>query len=368
MEQPYATAQGTSSYRERFSGRLPKEHFKTLDGLAVSSIGLGTYLGDSTDEADQAYIEALREALRGGCNVIDTAINYRCQRSERTIGQALKGAVSAGEVSRQEVVVATKGGFVPFDGSVPEDPGTYFFETYVSQGLIGPEELVAGCHVMAPAYIKDQIGRSLANLGLECIDLYYLHNPETQLSVVSRETFDERLRSTFSALEEEVAQGRISRYGVATWNGFRLAPEQSEHLSLESVAALAREVAGEDHHFRAVQLPYNLAMPEAFFHSTQHIDGRSHSLVEVAERLGITVVASASLLQSRLASGLPPALEEVMEELETDAQRAIQFVRSTPGVNVALVGMGSAVHVEENLRAAAVAPLSAEKFQELFQR
>lgn len=368
MEKPHATAQGTSSYRERFSGRLPKEHFKNLDGLVVSSIGLGTYLGDSTDEADWAYVEALREALRRGCNLIDTAINYRCQRSERTIGQALKEAAQAGEVSRQEVVVATKGGFVPFDGSVPEDPGTYFFETYVGTGLIGPEELVAGCHVMAPAYIKDQIGRSLANLGLECIDLYYLHNPETQLSVVSRETFEERLRATFAALEEEVTAGRISRYGVATWNGFRLAPEQSEHLSLETVVSLAREVAGEGHHFRAVQLPYNLAMPEAFFHSTQHLDGRSASLVEVAESLGVTVVASASLLQSRLASGLPPALGEVMEELDTDAQRAIQFVRSTPGVSVALVGMGSAAHVEENMQAAAVAPLSAEKFQELFQR
>ena len=40
---------------------------------------------------------------------------------------------------------------------------------------------------------------------------------------------------------------------------------------------------------------------------------------------------------------------EVLEGLDTDAQRALQFVRSTPGVAVALVGMKTVAHVEENL-------------------
>lgn len=368
MGSPYATPEGTAGYRERLSGRVPEEHFNALGGLAISSIGLGTYLGDSTDEADEAYAEALGEALRLGCNLFDTAINYRCQRSERTIGRALKEAIAGGDVSRQEVVVATKGGFVPFDGSVPQDPAAYFLETYVASGIIGPEELVAGCHVLSPTYINDQMGRSLDNLGLECIDLYYLHNPETQLTVVDQATFEARLRRTFSALEEAVSAGRIRCYGAATWNGFRLQPEQSEYLSLESMVAVAREVGGQDHHFRAVQLPYNLAMPEAFFQSTQRVNGKPASLIEAAEAFGITVVASASLLQAKLTSGLPPAMGEVLTGLTTDAQRAIQFVRSTPGVGVALVGMGSLAHVKENMDVAAVPPLNPIQFQELFQR
>lgn len=368
MEMSCATPEGTAAYRDRFSDRLPKEHFKALDGLAVSSIGLGTYLGEATPEADEAYAKALREAFRLGCNLIDTAINYRCQRSERTIGRALKEAIEGGDISRQEVVVATKGGFVSFDGSVPQDPAAYFLETYVATGIVGPEELVAGCHVLSPTYFTDQIGRSLENLGLECIDLYYIHNPETQLSVVDQDTFEARLKQTFSALEEAVSKGKIRCYGAATWNGFRLRPEQSEHLSLESMVALAREVGGQDHHFRAVQLPYNLAMPEAFFQSTQQLEGRPASLMEAAEALGVTVFASASLLQAKLSSGLPPALGEALAGLTTDAQRAIQFVRSTPGVSVALVGMGSLAHVKENMKVAAVPPLNSKQFQELFQR
>jgi aryl-alcohol dehydrogenase-like predicted oxidoreductase len=367
VARPCATPEGTAAYRDRFSERLPAEHFKTLDGLSVSSIGLGTYLGDSTDEADAAYTEAIRRALVMGCNLIDAAINYRCQRSERTIGRALKEAMEAGEISRQEVVVATKGGFVPFDGSVPEEPGSYFSETYVATGIVGPADLVAGCHVMTAGYIADQIERSRRNLELECIDLYYLHNPETQLSAVDWGTFEERLREAFSALEEAVSEGKICRYGAATWNGFRLDPEQTEHLSLEAMVSIAREVGGEDHHFRAVQLPYNLAMPEAFFNTTQRIEGQEVSLVEAAESFGISVVASASLLQAKLTTGLPPALAEVLAGLETDAQRAIQFVRSTPGVGVALVGMSSVSHVEENLSTAAVAPLSSGQFHETFQ-
>lgn len=367
MAIPCATPEATAAYGERFSDGIPAGHFKTLQGLAVSSIGLGTYLGESTEGADAAYGEAIRKALSVGCNHMDTAINYRCQRSERTIGRTLKDAFEAGEVSRQEVVVATKGGFVPFDGSVPEDPGSYFFETYVSPGIVEPSDLVAGCHVMTPGYIADQIERSRQNLGLECIDLYYLHNPETQLSVVDRATFEDRLREAFSALEEAVGQGKIRLYGAATWNGFRLEPEQSEHLSLEAMVSIARQVGGEGHHFRAVQLPYNLAMPEAFFHTTQRIEGRSASLVEAAESLGVSVVASASLLQAKLSSGLPPSFREALGGLETDAQRAIQFVRSTPGVSVALVGMGSVSHVEENLAAAAVEPLGRERFVETFR-
>ncbi len=249
---------------------------------------------------------------------------------------------------------------------MPPDPGAYFLETYVAKGLLGPEDLVAGCHVMTPAYLADQIERSRRNLELECIDLYYLHNPEMQLSAVDRATFAERLRLAFAALEEAVSAGSIRRYGAATWNGFRLQPDQTEHLSLEAMVATAREVAGEDHHFRAVQLPYNLAMPEAFFKPTQKLDGQTVSLVEAAEALGVAVVASASLMQAKLASGLPPVVGELLSELQTDAQRAIQFVRSTPGIQVALVGMGSRAHVEENLATAAIQPLEAERFEELF--
>ena len=62
---------------------------------------------------------------------------------------------------------------------------------------------------------------------------------------------------------------------------------------------LAREVGGEDHGFRFIQLPFNLAMPEATTIANETLDGERVTVVEAAKRLGVTVVASASLLQGR---------------------------------------------------------------------
>ena len=50
-----------------------------------------------------------------------------------------------------------------------------------------------------------------------------------------------------------------------------------------------------------------------------------------------------------------------------DAQRALQFTRSTPGIAVALVGMSQVRHVEENLALAAVPPLTEAQYTGLFR-
>jgi len=60
----------------------------------VPSVGVGTYLDDPTD-TDDVDREAVGRALESGVNVVDTAINYRCQRSERAVGAAASGAVFA---------------------------------------------------------------------------------------------------------------------------------------------------------------------------------------------------------------------------------------------------------------------------------
>jgi aryl-alcohol dehydrogenase-like predicted oxidoreductase len=79
-------------------------------------------------------------------------------------------------------------------------------------------------------------------------------------------------------------------------------------------------------------------------------------------------MASASLLQSRLTRGMPPFLGEVLAGLETDAQRALQFVRSAPGLGTALVGMKQEAHVLENLATARVPPAPPEQFERLFTK
>jgi len=361
----HATAEGTARLRDRFATRLPG-HFRQAQGLWLSSIGLGTYLGDPTVACDLLYRDAFTRALEMGTNVIDSAVNYRHQRSERAIGQALAALISEGQARRDELFLSTKGGFLTFDGEEPPDPSAYFEEKLIRSGLVEPGDVAAGCHVMSPRYLENQIEVSRANLGVETIDLYYVHNPETQLSEVASEEFDQRLRAAFGALEHAVRQNKIRFYGTATWNAFRASPESKDSLSLREVWSAAEEAGGQEHHFRAVQLPVNLAMREALATNTQPLDGRYVPLLRAARELALMVFASASLLQGRLTEGLPPHITRHLPGLNTDAQRAIQFVRSTPGITSALVGMSRREHVEENLATAVVPPLAIEEYHALF--
>ncbi len=340
------------------AGRHPSAEFyrPAWDGLTVASIGLGTYLGDPDVATDQAYMDALRRYLRLGGNLIDTAINYRFQRSERALGAALQDALAAGEVNRAEVVVCTKGGYLSFDGRWPADPDQWAYDNFIGPGLAQPEEIVDG-HCMAPAYLRNQIAQSRQNLQLNCLDLYYLHNPEGQRAAVGDAEFRHRLREAFAAFEVAVAQGHIAAYGTATWNGYRAAPEAPDHLSLQTVLEVARDVAGDRHHLRVVQLPLNLQLLEAFGRRNQPGPQGLTSLLETAAARNVTVIASASLLQSRLLGRLPETLRAKFDEGLNDAGRALQFARSTPGVTAALVGMRQTAHVDENLALTQIAPM-----------
>ncbi len=367
----HATREGTAAYRDRFPTPAAAGHFRRQQGVWLSSLGIGTYLGNPDEATDQAYTAAVIRAVELGANVIDTAINYRLQRSERSIGAALAALAAQGRFRREELVICTKAGFLTPDGEIPANARRYFEENYFSAGIIGPDDVVAGVHCMAPRFLADQIGRSLRNMGLAATDVFYLHNPETQLSAVPRQEFLRRLRLAFEHLEKEVAEGRIQWYGTATWSGYRQASHARDYLSLGDLAAIAREVAGDRHHFRFVQLPFNLAMPEAIATRNQTVAGReanllAANLLDAARDLGITVVASASLMQASLAAGLPGAIGEALGGLRTDAQRALQFARSAPGVSVALVGMKDSRHVEENLALAAIAPAPEEQFMKIF--
>jgi aryl-alcohol dehydrogenase-like predicted oxidoreductase len=369
MELPgHATPEGTDRFRRRFAAKVAAGHFRRIHGLWLSSVGLGTYLGDEDAGTDELYRDAVVRAVELGCNVLDSAINYRHQRSERAVGAALSSQIRLGRTVRDEIVVATKGGFIPFDGEYPADPRAYLRETFIRERILAAEDVVAGCHCMAPAYLRHQLARSRRNLGLDCVDIYYLHNPETQLQEVSRDEFAARLRRAFAALEEAVAQGMIRMYGTATWNGYRQPPSARDYLSLAEVVGLAREVGGSNHHFKVIQLPHNLGMPEALTRANQLLDGDWVSTLEAASRLGILVMASASIMQGQMARNLPPLVGEILGGLTTDAQRAIQFVRSTPGLGVALVGMKQIAHVEENLSTANVSPARPEALSRLFRR
>ena len=130
---PHATVEGTHRYADRFAGRTGGAHFVSIPdpdarhivptnvnaepdaGLAVSTIGIGTYLGEPDQATDAAYTEAVITAVESGFNVVDTAINYRLQRSERSIGAALAELARRG-YTREEILLCTKAGYLTPDG------------------------------------------------------------------------------------------------------------------------------------------------------------------------------------------------------------------------------------------------------------
>jgi len=348
-----ASAAGTERYADRWKDTLAPDFFRrSQGGLRVSTLALGTYLGDSDDTVDSRYAEAMKVALSSGINAIDTAINYRCQRSERVIGRVLQDMIGAGSIRRDEVVLCTKAGYVPLDGAPPatrEAYEEYLRREYFETGILRPENLVAGGHALTPGFLVDQLHRSMRNLGVQGIDVFYVHNPEQQLTAVSSADLRDRLRLAFATLEECATRGEIGVYGCATWSSLRLPAGSHGHLSLYDLADIAREVGGDSHHFRAVQLPINLSMSEAVRVSTQRDPrGRLVHVVDAAAELGIDLVVSAPLLQGQLTHDLPTQVRELFGG-STDAERALSFARSLPSVLTIAVGMKSPHHVQENL-------------------
>jgi len=362
-----ATNAGTWGYRDRFGDAFARTYFRRFGPGVVSSIGLGTYLGDPTDGCDRRYRESIAEAVESGINHVDTAINYRCQRSERVVGEALARA----DVDREAIVVATKGGFLPFDGSKPADPGAYVRSEFVDTGLVDPDDLAAGSHAMTPAFLGAMLDRSLANLGVDSVDCYYVHNPETQLRVRGREAVYDRLEAAFERLERRRAAGDVGGYGVATWEAFRVPRGHDAYLSLPEVvaraAAAADAVGADDHGLIAVQLPFNVTMADAVTVAAHRhpTENRDVSALEYAQAAGLDVVASATLAQGSLASSIPPEVDAELNG-DTPAQRAINFARSAPGVTAALVGTSSPAHVPENVAAGTFEPLGARAFDAVF--
>jgi aryl-alcohol dehydrogenase-like predicted oxidoreductase len=333
----------------------PSFYRPTTFGPTISSLGIGTYLGDSTDGDDLAYQTAIRQAVSSGINVVDTAINYRSQRSERVLGAAMEQLLAAGIATRDQLVISSKGGYIPLDRTPPatrEEYRNYVQREFVDQQILRPEEIVGGGHSLAPRFLRYCLAKSRQNLALRTIDIYYLHNPGQSAMANAPSELRSKLRAAFAVFEEAADRGEINVYGCATWDELRVGPDVRGHLELEMLVGIAQELAGDRHRFRAIQLPINLAMPEAVRIATQTVAGRQVTALEAASELGLTVVASASLMQGKLTAGLPAALGEHFPGARTDAQRALQFVRAIPGVATALVGMKDPAHVDENMEIA----------------
>jgi len=353
-----ATAAGTARFAERFP-QLP-QHFRRPDRLALSSLGLGTRPGDPGGIDDLAYRSAAARALELGVNVFDTALSYRMQHSERSLGAALRRGIAEGLAARDEIVVVTKGGYLTVDTDFVRsraEAERYLIQTYVDSGLVRVDALVNGSHSLEPRFLRDQIERSRRNLGFATLDVYCIEDPELHLLAKGPTEFRRLLCGAIELLESAVADGAIASYGFSTWSGLFTPYTEKGHLAVTELFEAALEVGGPDNHFRVLTFPYSVAMGEAMGLPSQFGGGAQPSgVLELLEGTGIAVLTSTPLVRGRAARGLPEHLIQALPPATTAAQAALQFARSTPGVTTTLVGMRSAEHVEHNLALAQSAP------------
>jgi aryl-alcohol dehydrogenase-like predicted oxidoreductase len=358
-----ATPDGTSEYMEWATGenRADRTHFRSFLSLNLTSLGMGTYLGEADAETDRLVEEAVyRSVASGGINVVDTAINYRFQKAERSVGRAARRLIGDGVVRRDGLFISTKGGYLTSDADLQPDFWSYIQRELIRPGKLKPEEIAGDVHSMSPSFLRDQFERSLKNLGMECIDLLYLHNaPESWLPEVGYRRFLERLGDAFSVYEEERRKGRLGYYGLATWSCLRVSRDEADHVNLDDVVDVARTVSGDDHGFRFIQLPFNIAMSEALLVKNQRIADEPLTAFEAAERLGVGVFTSAPLAEGRLLGHT-----RVPEMGGSRALSLLQFARSAhPSVVAPLVGQKEPKHIAENLGLAHIPPLERDQFR-----
>ncbi len=335
--------------------------YKDLDGHKLSEVGIGTYLGNSDEETDKGYFETIKKGVESGINTVDTAINYRNMKSEKIIGKVIE------EVGRNKIFLSTKGGYLPADADFKGDVNQWIKEELIEPKIIDFSDMTPYGNILTPKYIDWSFNKSLQNLKTDYIDVYFLHNPEDQLTVRSRNEFYDKLRVVFRLLEGKVKEGKLKYYGLATWNGFRVIPEHQQYLNLIDILKIAEDVGGKNHHFKVIQLPYNIDMMEAYTLENQRINGKLLSTLEAAKELGIYTYTSATLFQGRALKQFDQRVKQLLK-VDENYLVPIQFVRSTPGVGTALIGMSKVEHLKQNLKIEEYPPLTEEEFIALFEK
>ncbi len=302
-----ASREGTARYaarivsQSRHDGRMEHGYGRFGNsGLTASRLGFGTY---RVDTKEPEHRDALKKALREGVNLIDTSTNYMDGDSERLVGSVLRELIKSGELTREEVIVVSKIGYVQGDNLKQA-------EAREQAGRPYPDMVKYGegiWHCIHPEYLADQLTLSLDRLGLATLDICLLHNPEYFLSeathheggdlALSQNAFYRRIEQAFTFFESQVAAGRIHYYGVSS-NTVTADPSDAEATSLSRLCDAARAAAAaqgiDRHHFAVLQCPMNLYETGALVTPNTGVDQRE-TVLEVAQREGIAVLVNRPL-------------------------------------------------------------------------
>ncbi len=306
----YATPEATLTFADRMRTRYPSfesDAYRPLAGtnLITSKVGYGSYRVHNQSEE---HITTLKEAIKAGCNLIDTSTNYTDGGSESLIGDVLCDLIAGEKIRREEIIVVSKVGYMQgknLDEAMQrEQTGQPFAEVV---------KYMEGCwHCIHPDFLVDQWNHSANRLGLETIDVYLLHNPEYFLSDAqkrsrnstnfnnSQESFYDRVYRAFVQMEQLALNGKIRFYGISS-NTFPSPKTDFEHASLHRVYEAACKAGATVHgdsranNFKVIQLPYNLLEHGALTTVNNEIDRNYVTVLEGAISLGIGVLVNRPL-------------------------------------------------------------------------
>jgi aryl-alcohol dehydrogenase-like predicted oxidoreductase len=333
-----------------------------LGNLTISDIGWGTQTGEVKNIVDLKYETAVSQILKQGINFIDMAPAYRCRRSMLALGKELARLIKRGKVSREDIVLCAQAGYVPFNRVEVEDPSEFLKDVILPKSNLSESDFVGSAWSMHPDWIREQFDLSVELTGIEHFDIFLLNSPDVALSVIHKDEWRDHIRIAFSTLESLRQEGKISYWGISTLEGFKANEAGKAKLSLQELQDLAQQAVGKDNGFKVIQFPYSLGMLD-FLNAKVDDD---MTLQQQLLAKGLFSISSLSLGQGQLISGLPKTLAEIMPETSSDAQRALQFARSTQGINCALVGMKTKAHIQENLSLLNYDKTSQDAWQSLF--
>lgn len=337
MIKGYANQQGTNLYFNKQT--YEKSWCLTNDRYSYSKLGLGTFIGDFSDEDSRLFRESIKYALLNGVNCIDTAINYRGMRSERDIGIAITKLIEDKLIDRNQFIVSSKAGIIPGDGEIMFRPINYMQDKLIDTGILNKEDVYMEETLwltMNPRYFEYALELSRKHLNLETIDIYYMHELELSMKHYGEEEFYSRLKNIIVAYEKMVSEGKIREYGMATWDAFQLDETHEQYISLERVMEVVESVTTE-HHFKHLMVPINLKNRACVEYKNQNYKQSKLSIVECANKYDIDIHASGPLGQGKAAN-------------YDDIEQYLNYLISESNCNSYFIGTKIVEHLKDNIK------------------
>ena len=309
---------------------------KGYSNKEMSRIALGTHLGDANDEVSASYRNAIKYAVQNGIYTIDGAINYRGMRSEKDEGIAIRELIESGIVKREDIVVTSKAGLLFGDITERMNPKMYLENILKPQGIIESDfsEYDGLRQTLNPAFYEIALNKSLENLGLETLDLHYIHIPEITRAGMDETVFYDEMEKLFAWYEGKVTENKIRNYGIALEFMGEEPEDVKWHFELEELKRRADIVAGGKSHLKYVIFEYNMLCPYPRTVLSQHVNGEALTLAEACHKLGFKTVAS-----------MPLAMGDALKEHSLN--ELLEF--ALDGCDHIIVGSKNTDHIKELL-------------------